>query len=806
MDNRGLTLVELLVAIVISMVVIGAIWQFMLISTKSYDSQKTITDLQQEVQQTLNHVENLVIDADRAVDYRVEGTKKILEIFSSNKIGKLTWDQDKKTLEYTETAVAEGIVSETSESAILAEGVESFETDISKVESNKIIKISLGFAKKGKTYEATRNITLRNLVVSSGVISEIYKGDVAPEVATTIVFNDPEDEVDPGKSYGFQATVTGADDTKLIWTVLGNTSENTYMDVATGRLTVGMDESVGEITVVATLASDREIFAMHTVTVKEAPPVSITIEHFPSTVVYGGEYLIEATTNPTGYDVTWQVVSGNASIVQTVTNEDKLKVSMTQDGSQTIQVIAKVNIDSEREVTSEVLTATVRKPEFMVKATSNGVVNPTGYDRGSQVTLAADWTQSYANNNNYVESDESFYNYKYVNYTNGAFTNETIEWEYYLGNSTQANKVEGNTITLPTDMSVSQVKVVGKSVKYPFITAQQVLNLKDPTVTITSSFDGDIPFNQDVTLTASVTGMDTSTAMFAEWSAKTNDNQNVALTVSGNGRTATFKLTDTNKYKGKMITVTVKEVKTNKIGTITLNVVDFIECNVKNTDTPDATLKYIFAERSGNSGEYPKQNSFFIPMDNMKKLNFKYTFYNKRNGTVSNFQDVMKFTIKDNGILCNPTEESKSLNYDYGSFSHIILHFDNKDTGEHVALYKVIPVTTSYKYSKLYYVLPCYPENLSNLYVNKKYTEPSGTEEYVNFYGKEIKDSVWDGSSSNYPEAKAYDYEYTYEYKKVGNSILGSSKRDCYEIEVEHEGGGGFTLNYYKNSNTWRQY
>ena len=69
-DNRGMTLVEVLVAVVISTVVIGAIWQFMLVSTRSYDSQKTITDLQQEVQQPMNQVENLIIDADRAIDYR----------------------------------------------------------------------------------------------------------------------------------------------------------------------------------------------------------------------------------------------------------------------------------------------------------------------------------------------------------------------------------------------------------------------------------------------------------------------------------------------------------------------------------------------------------------------------------------------------------------------------------------------------------------------------------------------------------------------------------------------------------------
>ena len=37
MNNKGLTLVELMVAVAISVVVVGAIWQFMLISTRTYE-------------------------------------------------------------------------------------------------------------------------------------------------------------------------------------------------------------------------------------------------------------------------------------------------------------------------------------------------------------------------------------------------------------------------------------------------------------------------------------------------------------------------------------------------------------------------------------------------------------------------------------------------------------------------------------------------------------------------------------------------------------------------------------------------
>ena len=93
MNNKGLTLVELMVAVTISIVVIGAIWQFMLISARTYENQRNITELQQEVQQTMNHIENLVIDADRAVEFLSDEDNSTLEIYSATKVSKLTWNK-----------------------------------------------------------------------------------------------------------------------------------------------------------------------------------------------------------------------------------------------------------------------------------------------------------------------------------------------------------------------------------------------------------------------------------------------------------------------------------------------------------------------------------------------------------------------------------------------------------------------------------------------------------------------------------------------------------------------------------------
>lgn len=295
-DDRGLTLIELIVAVAISAVALGAIWQFLLVSTRSYEAQTAEAELQQEVQQTMNQVQNLLIDTNRAVAYYYEDgasytalnndydvpkeASKRLEIYNNETVAQLVWDKEEQEVVYKETAKENATSTDESkwESAVLAEGVESMAVDVSQVEEKQILKVKMSFVRNEKTYTATRNIVMRNAILNTGNADDIYKEEVVAEKPLIVITNKPNgDKLYPRDDHKFEATVTNATDQTILWTVQGQTCDDTYMNIKTGELVIGALESAKELTVVATLESDRTVNSIYTLTVGDpkAPTVEI---------------------------------------------------------------------------------------------------------------------------------------------------------------------------------------------------------------------------------------------------------------------------------------------------------------------------------------------------------------------------------------------------------------------------------------------------------------------------------------------------------------------------------------------------
>lgn len=294
-DNRGLTLVELIVAVAISAVALGAIWQFVLVSTRSYESSKTEAELQQEVQQTMNQMQNLLIDTNRAVAYYYEDganytqmnsdydtpkdASKRLEVYNDDTVAHLEWDKENHQVVYKETSVekADSENEEDWESAVLAEGVESLALDLSQVEEKQVLKVKMSFERGNKTYTATRNIAMRNSVIHTGNVDDIYQEEstvVKPMVTITPV---PDNLLYPRDAHQFEATILNSDETLLLWTIQGQKSEDTKINISTGELVIGALETAKELTVIATLESDRTINGIYRFTVGDPKAPTITI-------------------------------------------------------------------------------------------------------------------------------------------------------------------------------------------------------------------------------------------------------------------------------------------------------------------------------------------------------------------------------------------------------------------------------------------------------------------------------------------------------------------------------------------------
>ena len=68
-DNRGLTLIELIVTVAIIAIFSGVVVNFITIGSTSYQSTSKTTRVQMDAQEVLNEIQNLIIDTNRGVYY-----------------------------------------------------------------------------------------------------------------------------------------------------------------------------------------------------------------------------------------------------------------------------------------------------------------------------------------------------------------------------------------------------------------------------------------------------------------------------------------------------------------------------------------------------------------------------------------------------------------------------------------------------------------------------------------------------------------------------------------------------------------
>jgi len=102
---------------------------------------------------------------------------------------------------------------------------------------------------------------------------------VAFNSGVTVSINVNNATVEKGKTHQFAATVTGATDTTVVWSVSGATSTDTKIDPTTGLLTVAADETSTALTVVARSNEDTTKIAIAAVTVIN--PVIVTPQPQP---------------------------------------------------------------------------------------------------------------------------------------------------------------------------------------------------------------------------------------------------------------------------------------------------------------------------------------------------------------------------------------------------------------------------------------------------------------------------------------------------------------------------------------------
>ena len=161
-NNRGFTLVELIVSTAILGIVALAASAFMVAGTKTYSSLNYAVRLQYEAQLAMAQLQEYTVDCTKGIAW--DATQMTLYIANEDDdpatndaiVHVFDYDPDAQTISYGSGSIAENLTFPVN--ALAAEHIKSMSVDLAGKQAN----ITLEMARGSKTYTATQIIALRN--------------------------------------------------------------------------------------------------------------------------------------------------------------------------------------------------------------------------------------------------------------------------------------------------------------------------------------------------------------------------------------------------------------------------------------------------------------------------------------------------------------------------------------------------------------------------------------------------------------------------------------------------------------------
>jgi prepilin-type N-terminal cleavage/methylation domain-containing protein len=299
-DQKGFTLVELLIAVAILSVVTATVAGFIVVGSKTYASANNDITIQQEAQLALNQMSDVMIDTTRSINYAghrtgsaesqqvlkdseftFEPDAKSLTMYNGEAVAvasaggsgstdteiqegngnqnyQFYWVKDDETLYYHEIDVKETFPDiDLSDSSagweVLAEHVTDFSVDLTQVEEKRVVALELTFEMGNKEYTTSNNVTVRNRILTNDV--EIAALDKT--VTLTVIPKKSSVILEPGETYHFSTPkVTGKNilDKSVTWTVEGGATAagSDFTDAKNGIIQIAATESVTSFNVIIT--------------------------------------------------------------------------------------------------------------------------------------------------------------------------------------------------------------------------------------------------------------------------------------------------------------------------------------------------------------------------------------------------------------------------------------------------------------------------------------------------------------------------------------------------------------------------
>lgn len=319
-DNRGLTLIELIITVAIIAIFSGVVLTFITTGSNTYRSTSSSAKVQMETQELIDRMEDMIIDTNRSL-YYANGTGEnigsaikndIKQSGTGNSDGNKTfivcneyknndgntsqyicdvidWDKEDATVyysqrEYTASSSSDGAGKDDTETAafsadegdaavfsldeeddgeqnvrnartkvkrsVLATGILDFRADLTRVESDNIVRFQLSTENGKKEIETLHSVSLRNKVKVKKPADSVE--DTEPTDVGIRISYVPA-SMDPGTSDNLAYDLTGngsIDPSTITWTVVRDGQNGSFPgeDHTNSRLTINGNAS-GSITV-----------------------------------------------------------------------------------------------------------------------------------------------------------------------------------------------------------------------------------------------------------------------------------------------------------------------------------------------------------------------------------------------------------------------------------------------------------------------------------------------------------------------------------------------------------------------------
>ena len=257
LNNKGLTMVELICAVAIVSILGTCISGFMVVGANSYRSGSAETQVQQEAQLVANQIDDLIIDSTASVTF----SGGVLTITQGESQSKVTYDASDKALYYMAYLWDGSDYKEvdTNGAQLMAEGVESFNVVTTDFEKNGNIKLEMQISSGSHVYPAYFTITSRNKALSPEEVSYTKKAKVVTNIRKWLL--------EPNQDYDFSSHASAIDKNGIArdvtWSIAttGIDADTQFVDNGSGKiskLVIGKDELKSVIRIKASFTEDGE--------------------------------------------------------------------------------------------------------------------------------------------------------------------------------------------------------------------------------------------------------------------------------------------------------------------------------------------------------------------------------------------------------------------------------------------------------------------------------------------------------------------------------------------------------------------